>query len=450
MGALAPEGLLTRRPNRWGSGFLLLLGISLVGNAKAQDFSGATKVPGPQSATMQSANAALEAGDWDKAVKLLAPLAAANPSDSHVLYDLGSAQDALDQTSAAEQSYRAAILDDGGYLEPRVALGLLLARNGRMADARQELVAAVGIKDGAKPLLARALRALARIDEKTRPGDARDELLAALAISPETPEDTLLTAELAEHANGGQDAAEAAYRRVLVEQPNDPDATASLAHLLAAEKKYPEAEKLLTDGLAAHPGDVGMTIQLAEVYTAQQKTAEALPLVEQLHQADPNEANVTHLLAELYVQAKDWAKAEPLLAGSSTQAPNDGALADLHAEALMHLRQFAEAERVLTRVVADPALFHSTEDWGLAAGDLAFVASEQNEPAVVLQVLENRAKVLPPSPPIWWLTAISQDKLRHKKLAEEAYRQFLAASNGANPNEEFEARHRLIALENTK
>jgi Flp pilus assembly protein TadD len=442
---------MKQRREKWGTravwaGTLLIAAMP----GGAQDFSGATKTPGPQSAAMQAANAALDARDWEKAVKLLTPLAAANPSDAHVLYDLGSAQDALDQTSAAEQSYRAAILDDGGYMDPRVALGLLLARNGRMTDARAELVAAVGIKDADKPMRARALRALARIDEKTRPGDARDELLSALSISPETPEDTLLSAELAEHANGGQSAAEAAYRRLLVQQPNDPGATASLGHLLAKEKKYPEAEKLLTDGLAAHQGDVGITIQLAEVYTAQQKTEQALPLVEQLHKADPTQADVTHLLAELYVQAKDWAKAEPLLGTLSTQTPSDGALADLHAEALMHLRQFADAQRVLTRVVAQPALFKSTEDWGLAAGDLAFVASEQNEPAVVLQVLENRAKLLAPSPPILWLTAISQDKLRRKKLAEEAYRQFLAASNGANPNEEFEARHRLIALENMK
>ena len=116
----------------------------------------------------------------------------------------------------------------------------------------------------------------------------------------------------------------------------------------------------------------------------------------------------------------------------------------------MHLHQPAEAQRVLTRVVADQALFSSTSDWGTAAFDLAFAASEQNEPALVLQVLNNRAKVLPPSPPILWLTAISEDKLHHVKLAIEAYKSFLAASNGANPNEEFEARHRLIALDHSK
>lgn len=417
--------------------------------AGAQDFSGAEKVPSPQSAAMQAANEALAAREWLKAVKLLTPLAEENPKDAHVLYDLGSAQDALDEESAAEQSYRAAILDDGGYLEARVALGLLLARAGRMDDARQELGAAAAL-NGDKLLRARALRAMARIDAKARPGEARDELLAALSLSPETPEDTLMTAELAEGANGGKDAAEAAYRRLLAEVPNDPQATAALAHLLASEKKYPEAEALLTAGLAAHPGDEPMTLQLASVDVAEGKTAEALPLVEALHTANPGETNVSHLLAELYLQAKDYAHAEPLLAGLSALNPRDGAVIDLHAEALMHLHRTAEAEKMLRPVVENPQLFASTEDWGIAAADLAFSASENNEPGLVLQVLQNRAKVLPTSPPILFLTAISEDKLHQVKLAVQAYKDFLAASNGANPNEEFEAQHRLIALDHSK
>jgi thioredoxin-like negative regulator of GroEL len=202
--------------------------------------------------------------------------------------------------------------------------------------------------------------------------------------------------------------------------------------------------------LTAHAGDEPMTMQLASVYMAENKTAEALPLVESLHRANPAETNLTHLLAELYMQAKDYAHAEPLLAGLCAQKPRDGALIDLRAEALLQLHQPAEAQRILTPMVADRELFSSTDDWGTAAFDLAFAATEQNEPALALQVLENRAKVLPPSSPILWLTAISEDKLHHVKIAIEAYKSFLAASNGANPNEEFEARHRLIALDHSK
>ena len=48
------------------------------------------------------------------------------------------------------------------------------------------------------------------------------------------------------------------------------------------------------------------------------------------------------------------------------------------------------------------------------------------------------------------VAAISYDRLHQVKPASEAYREFLAASNGKNPDEEFEARHRLDALEHMK
>ena len=435
----------------------LVLAVLLVAPLCAQDFGGSQQTnPAPANAALQAADEALAARDYPRAVKLLRPLAEAEPKNAKLLYDLGSAQDALDQTSAAETSYRASIEDEAAYLEPRVALGLMLARAGRLDDARTALLGAVAISnteklaDADKPVRARALRALARIDSRTRPVDARTELLAALAISPEMPEDTLLAAELAEHAGNGSDAAEVAYRRALAEAPNDPAATAGLAHLLAKEKGYDEAEKLLTAALAAHPNDAPMTIELASVYTAEDKSTEALPLIERLHAADPGEASVTRLLAELYVDDKQYAPAEPLLAGLCAQHPQEGEIVDLRAQALLHLKRSAEAERILTRVVEEPSYFKSTEEWGAAAGDLAFAASQNDHPAIVVQVLTNRAKVLPPSPPILFLLAISEDKLHHTRNAVQAYQDFVAASNGASPNEEFEARHRLIALEHRK
>jgi predicted Zn-dependent protease len=398
---------------------------------------------------MQAANDALEAQDWEKAVKLLTPLAEENLKDAKILYDLGSAQDALDHTSEAEKAYRAAIADDGKLEEAHIALGLLLARNGKLEDARTELAAGAAL-NGDKTLTARALRALARIDQKQRPAEARDELLAAISISPETPDDKLMAAELAETAGNGKSAAEAEYRKVLAARPNDPPAAAALAHLLVQDKRYPEAEKLLTGALTAHPADDGLNIQLASTYAAEGKTAAALPIVEALHAANPGETTVTRLLAELYSDQKNYEKAEPLLAGLCAQFPKEGELADLRATGLMHLHQTAQAEAVLKQVVAEPSDFPTPEQWAQAAADLAFSASENNEPGLVLQILSERAKVLPPSPPILFLSAISEDKLRHTKLAAQAYKDFLAASNGALPNEEFEARHRLVALEHAK
>jgi tetratricopeptide (TPR) repeat protein len=411
----------------------------------AQDFNHEVK-PGTQGAAREEANAALEARDYARALKVLAPLAEANPKDSRLLYDLGSAKDALDQESGAEESYRAAIADDPNFLAPRVAVGLLLARNARMEDARKELAAAAALTSGDAALRARALRALARIDQKSRPGDARNELLEALKISPETPEDTLLSAELAQSATGGAGAAEAAYRRVLLAHPNDAEATTGLARLLVQQKHPAEAELYLTKALAAHAGDPGLTVQLASTYAAEGKAATSVPLIEGLAQAHPGDANINRLLAGLYIDSEQWAEAETLLATLTAQNPQDTRSIDDRGRALVHLRRYAEAQDILTRIVAQPKLFPSPEALGDAAGHLAFAASQNNDPEAALRAISVRATVLPASPPLLFVAAISHDKLHHVKLAEQTYKQFLEASNGANPDEEFEARHRLVAL----
>ena len=426
-------------------GVLCVLLLPVV--TSAQDFSSnlhqTTTASNP---TFDEANAAIDAGNYDRALKLLTPLAIENPKDAHILYVLASAQDALDQTSPAETSYRAAIADDPTFLDPHVALGLLLARNNRMADARVEFLAAIQSPTGDAALKARGYRALARIDQKSRPVDARNELLEALKLTPEAPEDTLLSAELAESADNGGSAAEAAYRRVLARSPNDPSATSELAHLLVKELHATEAEEILTMALKAHPDDPSLTVQLATLYATQHKPELALPLVQHLNQANPTDENIGRLLANLYIDAKDYARAEPLLAKLSQQNPQDTTLIDDRARALLQLKRSPEAQQILARIVVQPKLFPTPGDLGNAAGDLAFAASVNNDPEGTLRALAVRATVLPTSAPVLFLTAISHDKLHHFKLAVEAYRQFLEASKGSSPDEEFEARHRIIAL----
>jgi predicted Zn-dependent protease len=401
-----------------------------------------------------AANEALEAHDFPRALKLLAPLAAASPKDALLLYDLGSAQDALDQAGPATQSYRAAITDDPALLAPRVALGLLLARGGQLEEARTEFLEAVKVETKGQPadnlLKARAYRALARIDQKPRPADARDELLEALKLSPETPEDTLLAAELAAASSDGAPAAEAQYRRLLAARPNDAAATAALAHLLILQKRQPEAETLLKAAVAANPGDPALTTQLATLYTGQGKFADAVPLLEGLHAANPRDMDVAHFLTNLYLQQRNYAQAEPILAQLALARPTDMSIMADRADALIHLKRYAEAEALLTRAVAQPTRFETPAALGNAAGALAFAASENNDPAEALRALTLRATVLPPSPPMLFLAAISEDKLNHVKLAVQAYKDFLAASNGTLPDQEFEAQHRLVALEHRK
>ncbi len=391
---------------------------------------------------------AIERGDMPVALNLLTQLNQQEPENAGILFNLGSAQDALDQTSNADASYRHAIQLNGKYLEPHLALGLLLARTNHPTEARGELVAATTSEGGNPALKARAFRALAQLDRVENPAEARDALLSALKLSPETTDDALLSASLAEES-GDRDAAEKACRRVLAKSPNDPAASSMLARLLVSEHNLPDAETALQSALQANPGEPSLSAQLASLYVRQGDLEKARGLIEPLHAAHPAEPSITRLYARLLSGTGDYAAAEPLLASLRSRSPSDANLADEDADALIHLKRFAEAEQLLKVAVRAPQAFSSREDLADAAGHLAFAASQNNDPETVLQAVSLRATVLPQSPAILFLEAIARDKLHQTKQAQALYRQFVSVADGKFPDEEWEARHRLIALDHT-
>jgi tetratricopeptide (TPR) repeat protein len=257
----------------------------------------APAAPDPISQPVADAESAMVKSDWKAAEALLTPWLSAHPADSRALFDAGYVADAQNHLDDAAALYRRAIEADPKSFESHLSLGLLLARQNNkdtVTEAHQELVLATTLDPGdAGPAMkARAWRALARLDQPTpaRPGDtteASNDLLEALKLSPETPADTLLAANLADQAGEYADA-EAAYRRVLAADPKSAAANAGLAHILIVRKQYPEAETFLRAALEQAPDDPALTAQLALALAAQDK-AEALPLLEKLHQAHPNE-----------------------------------------------------------------------------------------------------------------------------------------------------------------
>ena len=407
--------------------------------------------PSPQDhdALRSQAADAIDRGDMPAALKLLTQLSVKEPEDAGILFNLGSAQDALDQTSNAEESYRHAIRLNGTYLEPHLALGLLLARTNHAAEARGELLAATQSAGGSSVLKARAFRALAELDRTANPAEARDAMLSALKLTPETPEDALFSASLAEQ-DDDLPAAEKAYRRVLEKLPSEPAASLALARLLLREKKPDQAQTILQSALEKNPGEPALSAQLASVYVRTGDVTKARQLVEPLHAEHPLEPSITRMYARLLSETGDYAAAEPLFSGLRAKAPDDPELADDDADALIHLKRFQEAEQLLKVAVRTPKSFSSPEDMADAASHLAFAASQNNDPEIVLQAVALRATVLPQSPAILFLEAIARDKLHQSKQAQMLYRQFLSVADHKFPDEEWEASHRLIALEHTR
>ena len=89
-------------------------------------------------------------------------------------------------------------------------------------------------------------------------------------------------------------------------------------------------------------------------------------------------------------------------------------------------------------------------DNGEAYGDLAFAASENKHYVLAVKALDARAKFLKEIPGTLFLRATSLDHLGDRVNAANTYRAFLAVSDGKFPDQEWQARHRLIAIDPKK
>jgi predicted Zn-dependent protease len=392
------------------------------------------------------AEAAIVKSDWKTAETKLDAWLTARPDDARALFDAGYVADAQNRTDDAAVLYRRATEADPMSFEAHLSLGLLLARQGKPTDARPELKAATALDpgDAGVALKARAWRALAEIDKPgpDHPGDpaqASTDLLEALKLTPETPADTLLAASLAE-SSGQLEAAEAAYRRLLTKDPGSSPANEGLAHLLMAGRQYPEAETLLRSALAKSPDDPTLNAQLATVLAAQDK-AEALPLLQNLHTAHPQDAAIARMLADVEAQAGDAAASDKLYTTLLASQPNDTGLLIAHGQNLIRQHKYAQALAVFAKTTRiDPA---NGDGWS----GLAFAASKLGQPAVALHALTMRSKFLPDVPSTYFLWATSYDTMHDKGNAIAYYHQFLESANGKFPDQEWQAKQRLLLLE---
>jgi tetratricopeptide (TPR) repeat protein len=430
---------------------VLLVALFVAAGGYAQESSPAPNIP-PQPANaatvpssavpgeVAAAEAAIASSDWKTAEAKLDPWLVSHPTDTRALFDAGYVADAQNRLDDAAALYRRAVAANPNSFEAHLSLGLLLARQGKPNEARPELAAATTLDPGeAGPeLKARAWRALARIDRDSDTAEASNDLLEALKLSPETEDDTLLAANLAERTDQ-LDAAEKAYRRVLAEDPKSLPADTGLAHIFIARKQYPEAETLLRAALAQSPDDPTLTAQLATVLAAQDK-AEALPLLEKLHAAHPDNNAITRMLATVTADSGDYAGADQLDLRLLAANPNDADLLVAHGQNLVHQGLIAQAYTVFDKAAKIAPT--SADAWS----GLAFTASRTNRPDVTVHALTMRSQHAPENASTLFLWATAYDSLHQKDQAAAYYRRFLDAAGGKMPNQEWQARQRLQVL----
>jgi tetratricopeptide (TPR) repeat protein len=404
---------------------------------EAESAPSSTQTTGP----LVDAEAAIDAKDYGKARGLLDAYLSAHPTDARALFDRGYCDDAQGHADSAVSYYRKAIAAYPQQFEARMALGLLLAQQ-NSPDARAELEAAVSLNpDPPNPeAKAQAYRTLAHLLHDSDPDAAKNDLLAALKLSPETPDDTLLTAEIAE-AEGDRDIAEQAYRRVLSVQPESSPAIAGLVHLLIEEKNYAEAEPLVHTALLRDPDDPALNAQYAALLAAQGKPEEATATLEKLHQLQPQNRQVSGMLADAYMQGGMLEKADAVYANLLTSSPDDANLLSARGQVLIREQNYPQALALFQHAVKiNPK---DADAWG----GIAFAASKTGDPALELDALATRSKYTAETPATYFLWATAHDKLHHTKQAVEYYHLFLSSALGKFPDEEWQAKQRLAILQ---
>ena len=271
-------------------------------------------------------------------------------------------------------------------------------------------------------------------------GNDPEQLRAAISNSPNDPELHFRLGDALEKS-GNLGGAESEYKESLALQAKNPSALGALAYLYSTQKRFPEAETALRSFIALQPQDAKAHVQLGSVLFSSGKKDEATKELTAALGLAPSDAGVLSQVAQLYASNELYSQAEPQFAALTRIVPNNPESRYGHGVVLLQLKNFPAAQAELQRAVS------LRPDLKEAYGDLAVAASENKDYAMTIQALDGRARFLPESAGTYFLRATSHDHLKQFPLAADNYKKFLAADAGKNPNQEWQARHRLVAIE---
>ncbi len=375
--------------------------------------------------------------------KLLEGDAGNDPANYVAWFELGFVENGLGKREESIAAYRKSVAAKPDVFESNLNLGLQLAKAGQ-PDAAQYLLAATQLKPTSHVAEghARAWLSLAHLLEATKPEEAIAAYRQAAVLQPKDPEPHLAAGLLFEKQGKFADA-ESEYKQALALGPSS-DALTGLANIYMRGRRLPEAEVELKKLVAAHPEQADARIQLGRVLAADGKYDEAIAELQEGEKLAPADASLQRDLADLYVIAKKYDQAETAYRGLLAGSPKDAALHQSLGKALLEQKKFAEAQKEFVAAVK------LKPDLGTAYGDLAFAASENKDYALTLKALDMRLKFMPDEPVTYFLRASAYDHLRDFKKASLNYHLFLKMANGKYPEQEWQAKHRLIAIEPKK
>ena len=396
----------------------------------------------PVAAQLDQAEAAMQKQNYDAAEVILMKAVADNPQSYRAWFDLGFVYSATKRPSDAINAYRKSVAVNPEIFESTLNLGILLARQGQTEDAVKYLKAATQLKPtaNAEQGQARAWLSLGLVRQDSDPQAALDDFAKAASLTPFDPEPHLSAGLLLEKQNKLNEAAHE-YQIAATVDEKSTEGLAGLANVYAKQKKYADAEAQLRKILAVNPDNQNARAQLAQVLSVQGKDAEAATLATAATNPNNNDPHAALDTGTAYVKAGKYPEAEERFRLAVAGLPDDPEAHYALGSVLMEEKQYPEAQlELLTAIKLKP-------DLAGAYGNLAYVAMQNKDYQLTIRALDARAKYVEENPASYFLRATAYDNLKVTAKAVENYRQFLATDAGKMPNQEWQARHRLIAID---
>ncbi len=370
------------------------------------------------------------------------------------------------QPAAAEPLFRQAVQKDAGDVGAHFNLALALSLQQKDDEAIRELERTLELQPGLYQAEANLATLLLR---NKRAGEALPVLKDAVSRQPKELRANLLYAQ-ALYQTGDFSEAEQFFRAACDVDPKSAAAQSGLAQSLLKESKPAESAEHFRAAATLDAQYKNDLLLLAGEYEKRRMIPEAVAI----YQEFPENAAAKERIVQLLAANGNSAETIPLLEQAVKQSPtvaNRLALADAY-------KTNKQTEKVIGQlqlaVASEPNSFELRMDLGRALRDLRRLlpAAEQftaaakirpdsvkawNELANVLVVSEDYAGGLAALDHVralgqegagdYFYRAISLEKLKQPKPALEAYRQFLAADGGKNPDQEFQARQRIRIIE---
>ena len=226
----------------------------------------------------------LRSGDAAAAERASRAALAQYPDDANFLVVLGAALNRQNRAAEAEAVLRKAIDADPGYAKAHEALAHALLAQKRPADAVPVLRQAVSLNPALKSAQVTLSQALLAAGQEQEAKGAFDELLQS---HPQLQR----LAKAAEHHRAGQfEEAEAIYRELLRQDPDDVTVSRLFGVLALDAGNYRNAAVLLRQAVKLAPGFRAAWIDLCRAQTELHELDDAIASAERAIQLEPGRA----------------------------------------------------------------------------------------------------------------------------------------------------------------